>query len=105
MHTGLCTSLNKVHANIVLIGDPKQLDAVTKSDWSMKLGSKVSWFEQLFNSPLYQRNNFTGQFNKTYITQLVENYRNHRAILKVPNEQFYENTLIAMVNPGVCVFI
>lgn len=60
---GLCTSPRIIHANIVLIGDPKQLDAVTKSDWSIKLGFKTSWFEHLFNLPLYQRNQVTGQFN------------------------------------------
>lgn len=96
--TGLCTTPSKIHANIILIGDPKQLDAVTKSEWSIRLGFKTSWFEQLFNLPLYQRNARTGEFNKTYITQLVENFRSHPAILKVPNELFYENKLKAMVS-------
>lgn len=98
---GLCTSVGKVHANIVLIGDPKQLDAVTKSDWSTKLGFKISWFEQLFKMPLYKPHDQTGEFNKTYITQLVNNYRSHPSILKVPNELFYENKLKAMVLPGM----
>lgn len=99
---GLCTSdYGNVHANIVLIGDPKQLDAVTKSDWSTELGFKISWFEQLFKMPLYKPHNQTGEFNKTYITQLVKNYRSHPFILKVPNELFYGNKLKAMVQPGM----
>lgn len=89
-----------MHANIVLIGDPKQLDAVTKSMWSIKMGSQISLFERLFNLPLYKRNAQTGQFSQQYITQLVQNYRSHRAILKIPNELFYENTLQAMASPG-----
>lgn len=85
----------------MLIGDPKQLDAVTKSHWSTELGFKNSWFEQLFNSAMYKRNTMTGKFNQTYITQLVRNYRSHRAILKVPNELFYENMLVAVATPGI----
>lgn len=94
----MCTSLNQVHANIVLIGDPKQLDAVTRSTWSTMLGLKTSWFEQLFNSAMYKRHTQNGQFNPTYITQLTRNYRSHQAILKIPNELFYENSLIAVAN-------
>lgn len=101
-YSGLCTSLDRVNANIVLIGDPKQLDAVTKSEWSTKLGFKVSWFEHLFNLPLYKRNDITGKFNQMYITQLVKNYRSHPAILKVPNKLFYENKLKAMIIQGAC---
>lgn len=89
-----------IHANIVLIGDPKQLDAVTKSNWSIEMGFKTSLFERLFNLPLYQRDTSTGQYNQKYITQLLRNYRSHRFILKIPNELFYENTLQAMASPG-----
>lgn len=92
--------MRQVHANIILIGDPKQLDAVTKSDHSTELGFKTSWFEQLFNQPLYNRHAKTGQFNHNYITQLVQNYRSHPEILKIPNELFYENALIAVTSPG-----
>lgn len=87
-------------ATIYTQGDPKQLDAVTKSKWSIKMGSKMSLFERLFNLPLYKRNESTGQFDQQYITQLVENYRSDRAILKIPNQLFYENTLKAMAKPG-----
>lgn len=95
--------MGKVHANIVLIGDPKQLDAVTKSDRATELGFKTSWFEQLFNQPLYKRHAATGQFNQTFITQLVQNYRSHPEILRIPNELFYENSLKAVTSPGESV--
>lgn len=98
--TGLCTSLDTVYANIVLSGDPKQLDAVTKSRWAEMMGFKVSWFEQLSNLPLYQRNPTTDKFNQNYITQLVQNYRSHPEILKLSNELFYENKLVAVATPG-----
>ncbi|XP_037051435.1 putative helicase mov-10-B.1 [Bradysia coprophila] len=96
---GLCTTLSKVHANIVLIGDPKQLDAVTRSDWSTQLGFKTSWFERLFDMALYQRHPDSGQFNANYITQLTRNYRSHAAILRIPNEIFYDNSLEAVTEP------
>lgn len=95
---GLCTSKEKVHAKIVLAGDPKQLDAVTKSEWATKLGFGVSWLEKLFNMPLYARDTITGQFNSNYITQLVKNYRSHPTILHVPNELFYDGSL----EPKIC---
>lgn len=98
--SGLCTSVGNIYANIVLIGDPKQLDAVTKSARSTELGFKISWFEQLFDSTMYKRHAESNQFNDIYITQLVRNYRSHRAILKVPNELFYENALVAVAQPG-----
>lgn len=87
-----------------MIGDPKQLDAVTKSKWSIEMGFKTSLFERLFNLPLYKRDACTGQFNQQYITQLIRNYRSHRAILKIPNELFYENTLQAMASPGNLIY-
>lgn len=105
MIVGLCTSRERVHANIVLIGDPKQLDAVTKSKWSTEMGFKTSLFERLFNLPLYQRDALTGKYNRKYITQLVQNYRSHRFILKIPNELFYENSLQAMASPGELDFM
>lgn len=98
---GLCTTLNKVHANIVLTGDPKQLDAVTKSRWATTLGYGTSLLEQLFNLPLYKRDATTRKFNSEYITQLVKNYRSHPAILEVPNQLFYEGVLEAKRSPNV----
>ncbi|KAG4068951.1 hypothetical protein HA402_005099 [Bradysia odoriphaga] len=98
---GLCTSVSEVHANIVLAGDPKQLDAVTKSEWATKLGFSVSWLEQLFKYPLYGRDTETGKFNSNYITHLVKNYRSHPSILHVPNQLFYDGLLEAKATPDV----
>lgn len=90
---GLCTSLNKVNSSIVLAGDPKQLDAVTKSNYAVRLGFKTSVMENLFKKKLYQRNPSTDKYNSIYITQLVKNYRSHAAILHIPNKLFYDNKL------------
>lgn len=90
----------KIHANIVLAGDPKQLDAVTKSEQAKELGFRTSFLEHLCEYKRYQRDENTKQFNSTYITQLVRNYRSHPSILKLPNELFYNNTLKAVASDG-----
>lgn len=95
---GLCTT-GKMHAKIVLAGDPKQLDAVTRSPTAAKLGYGTSFLEQLFNFPIYKRDAVSGQFNTRYITQLVKNYRSHPAILHVSNKLFYEGALKAEIMP------
>lgn len=82
-----------IHAKIILAGDPKQLDAVTRSFRAKQLGYNISWLEQLCSSSLYMRNATTGEYNPLYITQLVKNYRSHPKILSIPNELFYENKL------------
>lgn len=95
---GLCTSLRKVHANIVLAGDPKQLDAVTKSVWAIKLKFGKSFFEQLIELPRYEI--ISGE-DSVYVTQLVKNYRSHKAILHIPNQLFYQGVLEAKTSPNI----
>lgn len=85
----------------MLAGDPKQLDAVTKSTKAANIGFKTSYMEQLFQRPLYQRNSKTDKFNPKYITQLVKNYRSHAAILHIPNILFYDNKLEAKAPTGL----
>lgn len=43
--------------------------------------------------PLYQKNE--GIYNNCFVTKLLRNYRSHPAILKIPNELFYEGELQA----------
>lgn len=97
---GLCSSKGKIHANIVLIGDPKQLPPVTKSKKAEHLCFKITLMEHLLEKPLYKRDRTTGTYNPKYITQLVQNYRSHAAILKTPNELFYDNQLQASASQG-----
>lgn len=101
--SGLCTSPREIHAKIVLAGDPKQLDAVTRSDAAKQMGFNTSWMERLCDSSLYQRKN--GKFNELYITQLVKNYRSHPEILRISNELFYEGVLEPCAKDGNSLFI
>lgn len=82
---GLCSTQKEIHANIILAGDPKQLDAICKSTIAAKLDFNVSLMERLFKQPLYMTAPGSNKFNAKYITQLVKNYR---AILLISSSNF-----------------
>lgn len=89
-----------MHSSIILAGDPKQLDAVTKSANAAELGLKTSFMEHLANMPRYKKHEKFG-YDSRYITQLVKNYRSHAAILRFPNTMFYGSSLQALAPPGI----
>lgn len=78
---------------------------MTKSEQAKELGFRTSFLEHLCERKLYMRHPKTKRFNGTYITQLVRNYRSHPAILKLPNELFYDSTLIATASEGKLLII
>jgi len=82
-------------AQLVLAGDPMQLGPVISSELCKKFGMGMSYMERLVKeSPAY-RVDENGMFPPELVTLLVRNYRSHPAILKLPNEMFYDNKLIA----------
>lgn len=91
---GLCTDKKKVNSTIVLSGDPKQLDAVTMSNYAKNLSFKKSFMEYLFEQPLYKRGE-NGKYDPCFIVQLTKNYRSHQEILRTPNRLFYDGMLQA----------
>lgn len=97
---GVITSYGKVNSSIILAGDPKQLDAVTRSASAANIGFKTSLLENLSNLPRYSRHPQLRTYDTRYITQLVKNYRNHSSILRFPNALFYGNALQAMAAPS-----
>lgn len=101
MFIGLCTEDREIKSSIVLAGDPKQLGAVTKSDYAKRLGYNLSYMEFLFNQNCYKPNSKTGKYNPRFIVQLTENYRNHRAILHTSNKLFYNNNLQCEASTGL----
>ncbi|XP_071388136.1 putative helicase mov-10-B.1 [Centroberyx affinis] len=80
---------------LVLAGDPKQLGPILRSPLALKYGMGVSLLERLMNPAndfsLYQKDE--GTFNNRFVTKLLRNYRSHPAILKIPNELFYDGEL------------
>ncbi|NWZ86892.1 SDE3 helicase, partial [Poecile atricapillus] len=77
---------------LVLAGDPKQLGPVLTSPLAIQHGLGTSLLERLMlHNPLYKKS--SGGYNPQFITKLLWNYRSHEAILRIPNELFYENEL------------
>lgn len=50
--------------------------------------------ERLMNTDTYKKDKITSKFNPKYVTKLVQSYRSHPDILKVPNELFYDGELL-----------
>ncbi|XP_077972834.1 putative helicase mov-10-B.2 [Styela clava] len=76
---------------VVLAGDPKQLGPIIRSRIAKKHGLQTSFLERLMGNPLYVKQN--GKFNEHRVTKLLKNYRSHEAIIKISNEEFYDNEL------------
>ena len=85
--------LKKSTGLLVLAGDPMQLGPVTHSDTDLK----ISMLERLVARPIYTRDmerySEFGGYDPSCITKLLQTYRCHPAIIKVPNELFYDNDL------------
>ncbi|CAG6021472.1 unnamed protein product [Menidia menidia] len=79
---------------LVLAGDPKQLGPILRSPFALRYGMGMSLLERLMNNfTLYQKNE--DAFNNCFVTKLLRNYRSHPAILKIPNELYYDGELQA----------
>ncbi|XP_045101743.1 putative helicase mov-10-B.1 isoform X1 [Portunus trituberculatus] len=84
---------------VVLAGDPHQLGPVIRnpqcfSSYSLfkNCGLDKSYLERVMESAPYQPQPGQG-FNAQVVTKLLNNYRSHAAILKEPNDIFYNSEL------------
>uniref|UniRef100_A0A8C3A0F6 RNA helicase n=1 Tax=Cyclopterus lumpus TaxID=8103 RepID=A0A8C3A0F6_CYCLU len=86
--------LSAENGQLVVAGDPKQLGPILRSPFSLQYGLGLSLLERLMkHNTLYQKSTDSGHFDTRFVTKLLRNYRSHAAILKIPNELFYENEL------------
>ncbi|XP_051949737.1 putative helicase mov-10-B.1 [Xyrauchen texanus] len=86
--------LNAETGQLVLAGDPKQLGPILRSPFAIKYRLGLSLLERLMTqNELYQKG--TTGYDNRYVTKLLQNYRSHPSILKVPNELFYDGELVA----------
>ncbi|XP_012151887.1 putative helicase mov-10-B.1 [Megachile rotundata] len=95
----LASSENKIgkgilHAQIIIAGDPYQLGPVVRCKKIEHLLGK-SIIERLMECEPYQKVN--NKYNSRYIIKLIRNYRSREAILRVPNELFYDNELLCNI--------
>ncbi|MED6239493.1 hypothetical protein ATANTOWER_007135 [Ataeniobius toweri] len=72
---------------LVLAGDPKQLGPIIRSSYAIDHKLGLSLLERLMNRKPYE------DLDSRFVTKLLRNYRSHAAILKIPNEVFYNNEL------------
>ncbi|NWR31582.1 SDE3 helicase, partial [Tachuris rubrigastra] len=94
---------NPTGGQLVLAGDPKQLGPVLTSPLAMEHGLGTSLLERLMtHNPLYQKSS-EGGYNPQFVTKLLCNYRSHEAILRIPNELFYDSELKACKSDGLDV--
>ncbi|NXC08563.1 SDE3 helicase, partial [Orthonyx spaldingii] len=85
---------------LVLAGDPKQLGPILTSPLAIQHGLGTSLLERLMlHNPLYKKS--SGGYDPQFITKLLWNYRSHKAILKIPNELFYDNELKVCHSDGL----
>ncbi|NXG43462.1 M10L1 helicase, partial [Psilopogon haemacephalus] len=89
--------ISEANGQIVLVGDPKQLGPVIKSQIALAFGLNISLLERLTSREMYLRDedafSTCGAYNPLLITKLVKNYRSHSALLALPSKLFYHKEL------------
>ena len=90
---------------VILAGDPFQLGPVLQSRIAACYGLNISLLERLTSNPLYCRNEAKfsdhGCYDPLLVTKLVNNYRSHPAVLKLPSAVFYHDELIPCADEGM----
>ncbi|KAG8954837.1 hypothetical protein FRC04_010319 [Tulasnella sp. 424] len=76
---------------IVLSGDPKQLGPIVRSAVASHLGLATSFLNRLVDREVYSNSASVG----VTMVKLTKNWRSHDAILRFPNETFYNGELEA----------
>ena len=95
-----------VEPQLILAGDHHQLSPRSRSTVANGYGFSQSILERFITSiDCYKRDSIlypqSFGYNTKYITKLVRCYRCHDDILKLPNQFFYDNDLIASGNRAI----
>ncbi|KAF9027400.1 RNA helicase [Hymenopellis radicata] len=88
------------NTNVVLSGDPKQLGPIVRSAVAREFGLETSYIERLMKLAMYDGENG----NARCVVKLTNNFRSHCAILKFPNERFYNNDLVPCGIPTTSIW-
>ncbi|XP_051562486.1 putative helicase mov-10-B.1 isoform X2 [Myxocyprinus asiaticus] len=97
---GIAGLLDPVKGQLILAGDPQQLGPILRSPLAQLHGLGHSLLERLMKqNTLYQKiQDGHLKYDSRFVTKLLRNYRSHPAILKIPNELFYDNELQVFAN-------
>ncbi|CAE6416824.1 unnamed protein product [Rhizoctonia solani] len=85
--------------NVILSGDPKQLGPIVQSKACDALGMSLSFLERMTKRLVYRME--SGDHTGSNIVKLLQNYRNHPAILNFSNTVFYGGELQACADPVI----
>jgi helicase MOV-10 len=90
---------------LVLAGDPQQLGPVVRSTQAKAYGLSLSLLERLTKQCVVYAHDITAfpttsGYNLKYIVQLIDCYRCHPEIIKLPNQLFYNNSLRSAASPS-----
>ncbi|XP_054033811.1 RNA helicase Mov10l1 [Dryobates pubescens] len=97
--------ISEANGQIILVGDPKQLGPVIKSQIALAFGLNISLLERLTSREIYLRDedafSTSGAYNPLVITKLTKNYRSHSALLALPSKLFYDKELEVCADDAV----
>lgn len=89
----------KLNAQVVLAGDHKQLQGLVHSYFNERHGFAISLMERVMMLEKYQY-----PYDSNFVTQLIDNFRSHSAILHFSNTRFYHSVLQAKQKKEVADF-
>ncbi|XP_014214561.1 putative helicase mov-10-B.1 [Copidosoma floridanum] len=83
--------IGKLHGQVIIAGDPNQLGPSVMSRLAEPILGR-SLLERLMDCEPYRKNE-NNDYNPSFITKLVRNYRSHPDIIRVSNTLFYDDEL------------
>uniref|UniRef100_A0A1A9VAA3 RNA helicase n=1 Tax=Glossina austeni TaxID=7395 RepID=A0A1A9VAA3_GLOAU len=93
--------VSKERGQVILAGDPHQLQAVVINKYALERGFSLSFLERILSRAPYERNvdsfPLTCGFDPRLVTKLLYNYRALPSILNVYNELFYNAELVPII--------
>ncbi|KAH8307269.1 hypothetical protein KR044_008695, partial [Drosophila immigrans] len=90
------------HGQLILAGDPQQLQPVVIDSKALQYGLKISLLERLLQLEPYRKDKlrfpqYSG-YNPCLLTKLLNNYRALPSIMDVYSKLFYDDELISMIS-------
>jgi len=94
--------LTKKRSQVILSGDPRQLQAIVMNRFAGSRGFSMSFLERLLERSPYrkdlQRYPESSGYNPCVLTKLLYNYRALPSIMSIYSKLFYDDELISVVS-------
>jgi len=86
----------RIAGQMVLCGDPYQLRPVLAGGLAQESGLATSLMEHLLRRNILYQPAADGKRNTAVVTQLTQQYRSVPELIRIPNQCFYNNSLVAV---------